>query len=49
MRIDDISDFQITLLRRPQIEIDIVNGVAHGALSFPASAEQIGERDWLAM
>jgi hypothetical protein len=45
MRIDDISNSQIAFFRDPQIEFDVVNGVAHGALGFPASAEEIGSGD----
>jgi hypothetical protein len=45
VRIDDIPDFQITLFRDPQVEFDIINGVAHGALGFSASAEKVGSSD----
>ena len=45
MRIDYITDLKTTLLCSPQIEFDIINGVAHGALGFTASAKHVRSSD----
>jgi hypothetical protein len=45
MCIDHISDSKTALFCSSQIEFDVINGVAHGALGFAASAKHVRSGD----
>jgi hypothetical protein len=42
MRIDHVADIQGVFLGHSDIEIGVINGVAHGALSSAASTKNVG-------
>jgi hypothetical protein len=41
MRIDYIEDLKTGVFRSPQIKFDVIDGIAHGALGFTASAKHV--------
>jgi hypothetical protein len=45
MCIDHIADLKTALFCSPQIEFNVMNGVAHGALGFAASAKHVRSGD----
>ena len=45
VRIDYIADLKTGVFRSPQIKFDVIDGVAHGALGFTASAKHVRSGD----
>jgi hypothetical protein len=50
VRIHDVADFHSGFLGSPQIELRLINGVAHGGQAFASSTENVRSRyDWVAV
>jgi hypothetical protein len=50
VRIHDVADFHSGFLCSPQIELRLINGVAHGGQAFASSTEDVRSRyDWVAV